>query len=69
MQKTLLALALLGTMGTAQAMHLEIGAGYSWGTRMANGFWRQNGNPYTMHTNGLTWYAGLSGHPWRSLGM
>ena len=67
MQKTLLTLALLGTMGTAQAAHLEIGAGYSWGTRMANGFWVQNVNPHTIKLNSPTWYAGVTGHAYRYL--
>lgn len=44
MQKTLLTLALLGTMGTAQAAHLEIGAGYAKGKLVANGTWRQVGD-------------------------
>ena len=45
------------------AAHLEIGAGYSWGRVVADGTWRQSGNPYTMHTNDPTWYVGVGGHP------
>lgn len=67
MQKTLLTLALLGTMGTAQAAHFEIGAGYAKGKLVANGTWRQVGNPYTMHSNNITWFAGITGHPYKYL--
>ena len=47
----------------AKAAHLEAGVGYSWGRVVADGTWRQSGNPYTMHTNDLTWYVGVGGHP------
>ena len=63
MHKTILAVALAGMVGVAHAAHLEIGAGYSWGRGVADGTWRQSGNPYTMHTNDPTWYVGVGGHP------
>ena len=62
-----LALIMGAALLPAHAVRFEIGAGYSVGKPIANGSWRQQGNPYTMHTNGLTWYAGVSGHPWRYL--
>ncbi len=58
---------MFGAVLPAHAVRFEIGAGYSVGKPMANGTWRQNGNPYTMHTNGPTWYAGVAGHPYHWL--
>ena len=67
--KALTALAAAGAtliptaFAPAQAAHLEAGVGYSWGRVVADGTWRQSGNPYTMHTNDPTWYVGVGGHP------
>ena len=68
MRKSLLAVAFLGALSAASvasAAHLEIGAGYSYGRRDANGFWVQNVNPHTMKLNSVMWYAGVTGHPFR----
>ena len=70
MRKSLLAVAFLGALSAASvasAAHLEIGAGYSYGRRDANGFWVQNVNPHTMKLNSVMWYAGVTGHPFRYL--
>ena len=73
LRKVLVALAVaaapLAPMAFAPALaaHLEIGAGYSWGRRDANGFWVQNQNPHVMKLNSPTWYAGVGGHSWRYL--
>ena len=52
---------------TASAMRLELGAGYSRGIELGNGFWRQQGNPYTQKINSPTWYIGVTGHPYKYL--
>ena len=52
-----LALIMGAALLPAHAVRFEIGTGYSVGKPIANGSWRQQGNPYTMHTNGLTWDA------------
>ena len=65
--KKLLVIALLGAIGNAHAAHFEVGIGAMHGRKDADGTWYQSGNPYTMKTNNVSWYAGVTGHPFRYL--
>lgn len=61
MQKALVTLALLGTIGAAQAAHLEIGAGHTYFKKVGNGTWYQSGFPYTMNLQSPTALIGVTG--------
>lgn len=70
MRKSLLAVAFLGALSAASvasAAHFEMGIGAMHGRKDADGTWYQSGNPYTMKINNISWYAGVTGHPFRYL--
>ena len=66
MRKFIALFMLLFTL-PAYAAHVELGVGYARGKIVANGTWRQQGNPYTMKTNNPTWFIGVTGKPYQYL--